>query len=295
MAFASMNGVCTTCAQSGSYCLACGQPIKGTYLEFDGIGPYCQACCRDRPACGLCSAPLTDQQWQLSDGRVMCAPCYSTAIFAPGDAVALYEEMKTAVINVLGLRLNVPTGLALVDRNQLADVIRQQTMPLPPSPRSNRLQARSSRPLQNTDQVQSSGAGNDAMVGKPGDVPSLSLLNGADELDPQRTLGIYARRGMRRAIYVQTGLPRILFLQVAAHEYAHAWQGENCPILHRALVHEGFAEWVAYRVLEHYGYKRGRELMLARTDIYGQGLRWALEVEGRQGLAGLIDACRRST
>jgi hypothetical protein len=182
---------------------------------------------------------------------MMCAQCHTTAIYTPSAASALYEEMKSLIAQKLSLTLNVPTGLALVDRNQLADVIRQQQ--------------------------------------------EVRRANGGEisELDPQRTLGIYARRGMRRGIYVQTGLPRLLFLQVAAHEFTHAWQGENCPLLRTVVPHEGIAEWVAYLILGHYGFPKGQERMLARQDVYGQGLRWALDMEARQGMAGVLDACRR--
>jgi hypothetical protein len=112
------------------------------------------------------------------------------------------------------------------------------------------------------------------------------------EEDAQRTLGLYARRGMRRGIYIQTGLPRLLFLQVAAHEYAHVWQGENCPTLPAGLTYEGFAEWVAYQVLGFYSYRRGQERMLRRQDLYGQGLRWALVEEANRGVQGLLAACQ---
>jgi hypothetical protein len=161
--------------------------------------------------------------------------------------------MKEIVSDQLDFQLNVPTGLALVDRNQLSDVILKQQ--------------------------------------ERGENGGLDTL----ELDPARTLGIYARRGIRRGIYVQTGLPRMLFLQVAAHEYAHAWQGENCPVLRDTLVHEGFAEWVAYHVMGHYGYTQSQERMCSRQDIYGRGLRWALEMESQKGFSGVIEACRRST
>jgi hypothetical protein len=196
----------------------------------------------------------------------MCAYCHNTAIYAAANAAALYEEMKTVVARLLNLTLNIPTGLALVDRNQLAEVIRQQQDLL-------------ARPNEN-------------VSFQGGATPEPALEEQVPPLDPQRTLGIYTRRGMRRGIYVQTGLPRLLFLQVAAHEYAHAWQGENCPLLREGLAHEGFAEWVAYRVLGHYGYERGQERMCARQDIYGQGLKWALELESRQGIAGVIEVCR---
>ncbi|MBN1146999.1 MAG: hypothetical protein JXA78_07075 [Anaerolineales bacterium] len=269
MAAPTPNGACATCNQYLRLCLACGQEIKGRYYEFDAVGPYCKQCVKggQRRPCDVCGAPLTDEQWQLSDGRIICAYCHATAIYAPADATILYEEMKAEVAKRLDLRLNVPTGLALVDRNQLRQVIHKQR--------------------QKTSAGGAS-AGNSKYAGG---------ANGggkAQDLDPECTLGIYARKGMRRSIYVQTGLPRLLFLQVAAHEYAHAWQGENCPVLSDALVHEGFAEWVAYHVMGHYGYTQGQERMLARQDIYGRGLRWALEVEASQSASGVILACRRS-
>lgn len=118
--------------------------------------------------------------------------------------------------------------------------------------------------------------------------------NGSKILDIEKTMGIYARRGMKRGIYVQTGLPRLLFLQVASHEFAHAWQGENCPLLRDARLHEGFAEWVAYRVLGHYGYKDQMTHMKSRDDIYGQGLQWVLDLESKVGEAGVIEACRKT-
>jgi hypothetical protein len=243
MAALSANGVCPTCETSMRFCRSCGQPISSGYLEIDGVGPYCQNCYKHRSPCDVCGAPLTDARWQLSDGRVTCAHCHATAIYAHAQAEALYKEMREVIARLLGLRLNVPTGLALVDRNQLAEIIRQQ-------------------------------------------------VNNPDTLDPDRTLGLYARRGMRRGIYVQTGLPRKLLLQISAHEFAHAWQGENCPLLHDPVMHEGFAEWVSYQVMGYYHYTQHQQRMIARSDVYGQGLRWVLDQQARLGIPGLLEACR---
>jgi hypothetical protein len=196
---------------------------------------------------------------------LICANCHTTAIYTPVEAVSLYNRLKELTGERLGLTLNIPTGLALVDRNQLREVIRLQSEP---EQESSPAQARAA--------------------------PGPSDLSSALEAGAERTLGLYARRGMRRGIYIQTGLPRMLFLQVAAHEYAHAWQGENIPTLHNGLMHEGFAEWVAYSVLGFYGYRRGQERMLLRQDLYGQGLRWALDQEAAYGYPGVIEACRRA-
>lgn len=156
-------------------------------------------------------------------------------------------------LDQLGFNLNIPTGLALVDQAQMQEVIRLQS-------------------IENAD----------ISEGDPDDA----------SLDPDKTLGVYARRGMRRGLYVQSGLPRKLFLQVAAHEYAHAWQGENCPILHDPLIHEGFAEWVAYHVIGQFGYPDSQMKMKARDDLYGRGLNWALQLEATRGVDSVIEACQ---
>lgn len=125
----TQNGLCPTCNQLVAVCLTCNRPILGSFLEFDGVGPYCQKCVNDRPPCDICTAPLTDERWKLSDGRILCSYCNATAIFTKEQANILYEEMKSKVKSFLGLSLNVPTGLALVDRVELAKVIERQTGP----------------------------------------------------------------------------------------------------------------------------------------------------------------------
>jgi hypothetical protein len=250
IASTEVSDVCPTCAESMRTCLACRGAIDKNYFEIEGVGVYCKNCIENRRPCDVCGAPLTDDRWQLSDGRISCAHCHTTAVYDPKQASALYEEMKLTIQENLGLKLNVPTGLALVDRQQLADVIRQQLKNVPQS-------------------------------------------TAVQQLKPNRTLGIYTRRGLRRGIYVQNGLPRMLLMQIVAHEFAHAWQGENCPLLEDALIREGFAEWVAYKILGYYGYEQKQKQMLSREDVYGSGLNWALEVERNGGHNAVIEACRK--
>ena len=94
-------------------------------------------------------------------------------------------------------------------------------------------------------------------------------------------------------MYLLSGLPQILLIQVAAHEWAHAWQGENCPLLRDPLVREGFAEWVAYRTLQTLGAVKKRALMERQNGLYGDGLRRMLALERQAGAAGVLDFCRR--
>lgn len=116
----------------------------------------------------------------------------------------------------------------------------------------------------------------------------------SEEASTNRTFGLFVREGRKRVIYAQCGLPQILMLQVMAHEYAHAWQGENCPLLRNALVREGFAEWLAYKVLSAMGATKKMALMTQRDDVYGQGLRALLAVEQREGVLGVLRRCLRT-
>jgi hypothetical protein len=108
-----------------------------------------------------------------------------------------------------------------------------------------------------------------------------------------RTLGLFVRQGRRRTIFVESGLPQITVVQTVAHEWAHAWQGENCPLLKDRLVREGFAEWVAYKVLEAMGAVKKMALMKKRKDVYGQGLEHMSSLEREGGIAGVLAYCRR--
>ena len=247
------SSLCTTCLEEASLCLACGRPATGESFSFDGSGAYCEQCCLTRSPYNICNAPLTDSRWQLSDGRITCANCHTSAVYRADQAAEIYKEIIYVAREQLGFELSVPTGLALVDQDQMREVIRLQLVDI---------------------------------------VDDRRGTSESSELDPGKTLGVYARRGMRRGIYIQTGLPRKLFLQVAAHEYAHAWQGENCPILHDRLLYEGFAEWVAYHVIGRFGYPDSQRMMKTREDIYGEGLKWALQVEAAQGVGSVIETCR---
>jgi hypothetical protein len=107
-------------------------------------------------------------------------------------------------------------------------------------------------------------------------------------------LGLYQRRNHLRAIYMLYGLPRLTFRTTVAHEYAHAWQGERCPLLSDDDLREGFAEWVAYHHLRWLGCSLAAERMLTSTHPYRPALERVLALEQRLGAAGLIDYMTRA-
>ncbi len=137
-------------------------------------------------------------------------------------------------------------------------------------------------------------------------VPTVLVLLGRDQLcsllqeanygsdDVTHLLGIYLRRGRKRAIYAQSGLPRLLLMQVIAHEWGHAWQMENAPLLETPQAREGFAEWVAYKSMEFVGAHQALARMARRSDLYGQGLRAVLAIEAEYGAQGVLAWCRQA-
>jgi hypothetical protein len=112
-----------------------------------------------------------------------------------------------------------------------------------------------------------------------------SSLYSLDANSRERCFGLFIRQGRHRAIFVEYGLPQIVLLEVMAHEYAHAWQSENCRSEATPEIQEGFAEWVTYKLLQEWGCARRTGRMLRRDDIYGKGLKRMLQWEAEGGPA----------
>jgi hypothetical protein len=113
-----------------------------------------------------------------------------------------------------------------------------------------------------------------------------------EELDS--VVGLFVRKGCKRVMYVLYGLPEIALIETIAHEWAHAWQGENCPLLQDRLIREGFAEWAAYKALRAMGQHNGVAPMERSSKLYGEGLRAMIEMERKYGVSGVLDFCRRA-
>jgi hypothetical protein len=122
-----------------------------------------------------------------------------------------------------------------------------------------------------------------------------SSLHSLDADSRGRCFGLFLRQGRQRSIYIEHNLPQIVLLEVMAHEYAHAWQSEHCLGTLSAEVQEGFAEWTAYKLLEHWGCSRRAERLLRRDDLYGRGLKLVLGWEAQGGEAEVFHRMHAAT
>ncbi|KAB8139971.1 protein DA1 [Chloroflexia bacterium SDU3-3] len=122
------------------------------------------------------------------------------------------------------------------------------------------------------------------------DVPTMAHVRAQGGAPPSeaQVLGVYQRQGSLRVIYMLYGLPKLVFRTTVAHEYAHAWQGETCPLLEDEVLREGFAEWVAYHHLRWLGCSRAAEDMLTSNHPYRSMLESVLAIERRVGTQGVI-------
>jgi hypothetical protein len=238
----AQDGLCPACQKGLPRCSLCGGPVLEGYASLDNpLEIYCENCFRAN-ICDTCGRLCHDQGHRLYNGRRICPQCQQTAVYDPAKARALFDQTIQIIQANLSLRLNVPTGFALIERNYLLALLEE---------------------------------------------------NGATTDEARRAMGLFRKQGRKRVMYVEYGLPQILMIQIMAHEYAHAWQGENCPLLRDPVTREGFAEWVAYKVLQVMGARKKMAVMERRGDLYGEGLRKMRGIEERQGAEAVLQECRQ--
>ncbi len=267
---------CAACAGRILRCAVCDLALDtrtGPLYALGGAARrlYCPACWA-RPHCHACGRPVGAQFYRRPDGRVFCNGCHTTAVYDPGAAEQIYARIRRSVATVLGMELNIGATLHLVNRTQLAALRAGAGADL--TPQSSSLRRKGESTSSNTPPFVGGGLGEQADGG-----PDL--------------VGLFVHAGRLRAIYVEYGLPRIFFSEVLAHEYAHAWQAENAPLLADPELREGFAEWVAYKTVESWGCRLRLNRFQARQDEYGAGLRRMLGWEAAADVAGVLERVRR--
>jgi len=249
--------ICADCNTTAPHCLLCDRPMVARLAE-DGV---CADCLADRPRCSACGRPVGEGV-RLQDGsqRVFCNHCAETLPACLACAAPVGRQGR-----------QLPDGrfrCPLCEATAIDDPSQAQTLYIQVQQIAAKrmgLVLGVPTPLVPVDHVQLKSV-------------LVSLANG-HPVEQRQPRGIYARKGTKRGIYVELGLPRIEMIQVIAHELGHAWQMERKPLLDDLLVVEGFAEWVAYKTLEALGESSAMQLMVKRQDVYGEGLRQMLATQ----------------
>ena len=68
-------------------------------------------------------------------------------------------------------------------------------------------------------------------------------------------LGLYRYKDGKADVFLLYGIPIEMVYETAAHEYAHAWQTENCSPKQSIELKEGFAQWIAAQLLKSKSFK----------------------------------------
>jgi hypothetical protein len=258
---APASRLCASCARSVPRCACCGELIATTWYTFEDLVPasvprhFCPRCVSEQPRCDLCRAPVSVASAPavsgvLPDGQLRCALCATGMVLSSAEAERVYTAALAAFRRVLGGGAPGTVPQLTLVSRREMSVLRQRY---------------------------------DATVATEG--PATSAVGGGHHV-----LGFFVQAHGESTIYAETGLPRPLLLGTLAHELGHAWQAERAPGLRDPLLCEGFAEWVAYRVLLGQGQETIAARALRREDIYGQGLRHYQWIERAGGVPGVLAA-----
>lgn len=226
-------------------------------LAQDGI---CASCLADLRKCDACGRPVREGvEMQDGTGRIFCQTCAGTlpGCFVCGTPV----DGRGCVVGEGRFRCCTCSTNAVDDPLQAHRLYLevQETMA---ESLGMELGVPTALVPMDTEQFQ-------AML-------QTQMIADAHSSERRMPRGLYVRKGRKRGIYLELGLPRVATIEVIAHELGHAWQVERSPLLTDPVLVEGFAEWVAFRVLDLLGEAAATEVMMKRSDIYGEGLRQIL-------------------
>ena len=273
--------VCAACNATSQRCARCGIPIAQPTVA--GETQLCATCAREAPRCAGCSQPITSTWYSFEELLPVAAP----RKFCPR---CVQGRPRCDLC-----RAPVSQGVSPLADGQyrcalcLSDIVLDDT-------------SAAAIYAEAVDQL------GKVLAGHLRETPTLQVVSRRNMGEIRRryehslaepasasshhVLGYFVHAHGAATIYVEEYLPRGLLLGTLSHELAHAWQTEQALHLNDAAVREGFAEWVAYRVLVARGLTALADRATRRDDVYGRGLRHFLNIENRFGYAGVIERAR---
>jgi len=298
--------VCAECFERAGVCKGCGDVLLGRryfHPDLPQSEQYCETCYNSKPRCSLCDLPRKNMT--RIDGKYVCDLCKSRSDRCSSCQQPILGEFYT----IEGLSGHfcrkcyeerphcdacgkpvASSGRTLSDGRTIcaecdASAIRTSAEALRLARQaiallSQELELHVEQPfdLALVDRRQMASAtgnkgGGGSQSGSKTEMKEMGFFN--SRLLPESP---------RPTILVMSDLPEAAFLETFAHEYAHLWQFERNPGLEDAYLREGFAQWVAARLLESKGFDTPLAKLRKRTDgTYGKGYHRIVKYEEDEG------------
>ncbi len=288
------NDICRNCLIKLERCSFCGNPLTGTFYSYPDLSlKLCPGCNTKVPKCDMCGKPDLNLI-RVGDNRI-CRDCFDKADYCricgnpiqgeymwfDGDSTRLYcqtcvdKYQKCSSCGAPSGRraITLDDGRTLCrdcynegyfDASMVKHIKEQILTYL-----DDHLDMELNRDIRYTLQ------GQDFIVKK-----SEGLSGDLN--------GLFYRQGNIYEIYVLYGLRKKDLYQVVSHEIAHAWAADNCRDNLTLEEAEGFAQWVAYYTLKHFGYESFSRTLLKGDNEYARGLRMMLKIESKGGKSAVF-------
>lgn len=186
--------------------------------------------------CDFCGRPITGVEYdKLRDGRDRCALCSETVVSGQENFEELYHQVREGLMEKFGIELPANLEIKVVSAKKIAKA-----------------------------------AGSSF-------TPSAGFA--------ARVVGLAVNKRGKLSLLLENGAPRLSLMSTAAHELTHIWQYSQWDAKaikrtygkYELAVYEGMAKWVEVQFLyllnETAQAERIMQGELARTDVYGMGLR----------------------
>jgi len=251
---------CDVCYKTSVKCPSCGRPTVRNNLLNAANGSFCCPLCVEKlPRCKACELPIVGKsaRFKHSDD-IFCESCIKKGPFCSACGIPLgkiYWELP--------------------DKRLVCEKCHQTS--IYDKTEAEKILGNIRRFLRNKYHLYVNNEITFKLIGKRGTFDQNSPLDGKE-------LGIFKNTSGKAEILILYGLPAALFYETAAHEFAHAWHAENVDAKPDKVLLEGFAEWIASKVLYEYGFLSRLENLQERDDIYGEGYRRFAKIEEKYGI-----------